>query len=149
AVTLERGALNDLRDVFDDLVEDDAFWGRQAHSLAVFATPAGARSLPGAERVSPLGAGAGRFHGQPPLRRAALPQAAFVLARSQNAARLIEVSPDAPAAEVKVPGMPSDAASAVGKASIGDRSPDRRIQGSEGQKVRLGQYARRVDEALR
>jgi Bacterial archaeo-eukaryotic release factor family 8 len=30
-----------------------------------------------------------------------------------------------------------------------DRSPDRRIQGSEGQKVRLRQYARRVEEALR
>jgi hypothetical protein len=37
----------------------------------------------------------------------------------------------------------------VGKASIADRSPDRRIQGSEGQKLRLRQYARRVDEALR
>jgi hypothetical protein len=45
--------------------------------------------------------------------------------------------------------MPRDAASAVGKASIADRSPDRRIQGSEGQKLRLRQYARRVEEALR
>jgi hypothetical protein len=45
--------------------------------------------------------------------------------------------------------MPSDAASAVGKASIGDRSADRRIQGSEGQKIRLGQYARQIEEALR
>jgi hypothetical protein len=45
--------------------------------------------------------------------------------------------------------MPGDAASAVGKASLGDRSPDRRVQGSEGQKIRLGQYARRVQDALR
>ena len=45
--------------------------------------------------------------------------------------------------------MPKDAASAVRKASIADRSPDRRIQGSEGQKVRLRQYARRVESALR
>lgn len=72
-----------------------------------------------------------------------------MLALSQNAARLVEVSPDAPPAEVKVPAMPKDAASAVGKASIADRSPDRRVQGSEGQKLRLRQYARRVDEALR
>src|SRR5262249_41895934 len=62
---------------------------------------------------------------------------------------LVEVSPDAPPAEVRVPGMPSDAASAVGKASIADRSPDRRVQGSEGQKLRLRQYARRVQDALR
>jgi release factor family 8 len=32
---------------------------------------------------------------------------------------------------------------------LADRSPDRRIQGSEGQKLRLRQYARRVEEALR
>jgi hypothetical protein len=90
-----------------------------------------------------------RFHVKPLLRSATFPQAAFVLALSQNAARLVEVSPDAPPAEVKVPGMPADAASAVGKASITDRSPIRRLQGSEGQKVRLRQYARRVEEALR
>jgi hypothetical protein len=90
-----------------------------------------------------------RFHVKPLLRSATFPQAAFVLALSQSTARLVEVSPDAPPVEVRVPGMPSDAASAVGKASIADRSPDRRIQGSEGQKLRLRQYARRVDEALR
>jgi hypothetical protein len=45
--------------------------------------------------------------------------------------------------------MPRDAASAVGKASIADRSPSGRIQGSEGQKLRMGQYARKIDAALR
>jgi hypothetical protein len=72
-----------------------------------------------------------------------------VLALSQNGARLVEVSPDDAPQEVKVAGMPRDAASAVGKSSIADRSADRRIQGSEGQKVRLRQYARRVEESLR
>jgi hypothetical protein len=45
--------------------------------------------------------------------------------------------------------MPEDAASAAGKASIKDRSPSGRIQGSEGVKTRLNQYARKVDRALR
>lgn len=45
--------------------------------------------------------------------------------------------------------MPSDVAGAVGKASIADRSAARRIQGSEGQKVRMVQYARQVDLAIR
>ena len=40
-------------------------------------------------------------------------------------------------------------ASAAGKASIADRSPSARLQGSEGQKVRLRQFARKVDQALR
>jgi hypothetical protein len=145
----ERGALNELRDVLDDLIEDDAFWARQAHSLAVFATPSGARTFQVANRLSPMVEVSDRFHVKPLLRSATFPQAAFVLALSQNAARLVEVSPDDPPAEVRVPGMPSDAASAVGKASIADRSADRRVQGSEGQKVRLRQYARRVEEALR
>jgi hypothetical protein len=149
AATLERGALNDLRDVLEELADDDEFWARQAHSLAVFATPSGALTFQVANQLSPIVEVSDRFHVKPLLRSATFPHAAFVLALSQNAARLVEVSPDAPAAEVRVPGMPRDAASAVGKASIADRSPDRRIQGSEGQKVRLRQYARRVDEALR
>ena len=144
--SLEAG---DLRDVLDDLAEDDEFWARRAHSLAVFATPSGARTFQVANRLSPTVEVSDRFHVKPLLRSATFPHAAFVLALSQNAARLVEVSPDAPPAEVRVPGMPSDAASAVGKASIADRSPDRRIQGSEGQKLRLRQYSRRVEEALR
>jgi hypothetical protein len=138
-----------LRDVLDELADDEAFWGRQAHSLAVFATPAGARTFQVANRLSPIVEVSDRFHVKPLLRSATFPQAAFVLALSQNAARLVEVSPDAPPAQVSVPGMPSDAASAVGKSSLSDRSPDRRVQGSEGQKIRLVQYARRVQDALR
>ncbi len=149
AASIERDSLKHLDEVLEDLAEDDAFWARQAHSLAVFATPAGARTFQVANRLSPTVEVSDRFHVKPLLRSATFPQAAFVLALSQNAARLVEVSPDAPPARVRVPGMPSDAAGAVGKASIADRSPDRRLQGAEGQMVRLRQYARRVEEALR
>ncbi|HET8757893.1 MAG TPA: hypothetical protein VFM58_17870 [Solirubrobacteraceae bacterium] len=149
AAAVEREAVNALGDVLEDLEDDDAFWARQAHSLAVFATPSGARTFQVANRLSPMVEVSDRFHVKPLLRSATFPQAAFVLALSQNAVRLVEVSPDAPPAEVSVPDMPSDVASAVGKASIADRSPVRRLQGSEGQKVRLRQYARRVEAALR
>lgn len=149
AASVERNSIDELREAFDDLVEDDEFWARQANSLGVFATPSRVKTFQVANRLSPVVEVSDRFHVKPLLRSATFPQAAFVLALSQNTARLVEVSPDAPPAEVKVPGMPSDAASAVGKASIADRSPDRRIQGSEGKKVRLRQYARRVEEALR
>jgi hypothetical protein len=149
ASTVGRAAVSDVRDVLDDLVDDDAFWTRQAHSLAVFATPSGARTFQVANQLSPIVEVSDRFHVKPLLRSATFPQAAYVLALSQNAARLVEVSPDEPPVDIKVPGMPSDAASSVGKASIADRSADRRIQGSEGQKVRLRQYSRRIEEALR
>jgi hypothetical protein len=145
----ERDAIDDVREVLDDLAEDETFWTRQAHSLAVFATPSGARTFQIANELSPMVEVSDRFHVKPLLRSATFPQAAYVLALSQNAARLVEVSPDAPPVDVSVPGMPSDAAGAVGKASIADRSADRRIQGSEGQKVRLRQYARQVNDTLR
>ncbi len=52
-------------------------------------------------------------------------------------------------AEVDVPGLPADVASAAGKSSIKDRSHAGRMHGAEGQKVRMRQYARQVDQALR
>ena len=90
-----------------------------------------------------------RFHLKPLLRAVTFPQAAYVLALAENSVRLVEVSGDLPAVTAKVDGMPRDAAAAVGKASINDRSPSGRIQGSEGKKVRLRQFARQVDQALR
>lgn len=146
---MDKREVDELTEVLDDLVADDVFWTRQAHSLAIFATPEGARTFRLPNRLSGMVEVSDRFHVKPLLRAVTFPQAAFVLALSQNAVRLLEVAADVPPSEVAVPGMPRDAASAVGKASIGDRSADRRIQGSEGQKVRLRQYSRRIEEALR
>lgn len=131
-----------------DLQEDDAFWALQANSLAVFAT---------ADRVR---TSACPTSSRPPCRSATassssrccariLPQAAFVLALAQGSVRLLEVDPGMPAAEVRVPDLPSDAASAVGKASITDRSASGAIRVPEGQKVLMRQYARAVDRAVR
>jgi hypothetical protein len=89
-----------------------------------------------------------RFHVKPLLRSVTFPQAAVVLALAQGSVRLIQVAADVPPSEISVAGLPSDIASASGKASIGDRSAVGRIQGSEGQKVRMRQYARQIDHAL-
>jgi hypothetical protein len=72
-----------------------------------------------------------------------------VLALAHGSVRVIEVAPDVAASPVDVPDLPRDVASSVGKASIRDRSPSRRLQGSEGQRVRMRQYARQVEQALR
>lgn len=149
ASDLDAGSVDEIHEVLEDLVDDEAFWARQANSLAVFATPEGARTFRVPNRLTSAVEVSDRFHVKPLLRSVTFPQAAFVLALSQNGARLVEVGADVPALEVRVPDMPRDAASSVGKASLGDRSADRRIQGSEGLKVRLRQYARRVEEALR
>src|SRR4029078_11037959 len=117
-------------------VSPDAYAGvgrLAATRRAVCATPSGVRTFQVANRLSPIVEVSDRFHVKPLLRSATFPQEAFVLALWQNAARLVEVSPDEAPAEVRVPDMPRDAASSVGKSSIADRSADRRIQGSEGQ----------------
>ena len=132
-----------------DLIDDEDYWAVQANSLAVFVTPAGLRAFRLPNHLKPIVEVSDRFYLKPLLRAVTVPQSAFVLALAQNSARVVEVSGDLPAHEVKVEGMPRDAASAAGKASINDRSPSGRIQGSEGIKVRLTQYARKVDRALR
>jgi hypothetical protein len=72
-----------------------------------------------------------------------------VLALAEGSVRLLEVTPDLPTFEVAVPDLPKSAADAAGKASITDRSPARRLQGTEGRKTLVRSYARAVDRALR
>lgn len=138
-----------LQEHLDDLADDEEFWRFQAHSLAVFATPDSLRTYRLANRLSEMVEVSDRFHLKPLIRSITFPHAAYVLAISENAVRLVEISSDLPATTVKVPDLPKDAASAVYKSTINERSPSGRVQGSEGQKTRLAQYARKVDAALR
>lgn len=142
----EIGAISEQ---LEDLAADDDFWAVQAHSLAVFVTSKGLRSYRLANTLSPDVQVSDRFHLTPLLRAITFSNTAFVLALSENAVRLVEISADLPATSIKVEDLPKNAASAVGTANLNSRSASGRIQGTEGQNVRLRQYARRVDAALR
>ena len=149
--TVDRQDLAGLEEQLAVLEDDDAeeFWRHQARSLAVFATSTSLRSFRLPNRLTPIAVGGTRFFVKPLLRAVTFPQTAFVLALAQGSVRLLETVPDAAPREVRVPDMPTDVASAVGKSSIKDRAPVRRVQGSEGQKVRMAQFSRLVDAALR
>lgn len=138
-----------LEEEYGDLIDDEAFWRYQARSLATFATPEGLTTFRLPNRLLSAVVVSDRFHLKPLLRAVTFPQVALVLALAQGSVRLIEVSPDLAPTQVPVPDLPSDAASAVGRSSLADRAPVRRIQGSEGRKLRLRQYARHIDQALR
>jgi len=138
-----------LEDELAALGEDDAFWRLQAHSLAVLATPDSMRTFRLATAISDSVEVSDRFHIKPLLRAIAFPQQAFVLARSENAARLVEVLPDLPPSYVRVPDLPKSAADAVGRASLNNLTQGTRIANAQGQTVLLRQYARRVDASLR
>lgn len=145
----DKRRLATLIDRFKDLLDDDEFWRYQAHSLAVFATPDGIRTYRLANKLVLMVQVSDRFHLKPLLRAITFPHSAFILALSENAARLVEMHADLPPEAVKVPDMPKDAASSVGKSTLNDRSFSGRIHGTEGQNVRLQQYVRQVDAALR
>jgi hypothetical protein len=132
-----------------DLVDDDEFWRYQARSLALFLTPTTTTTFRLPNQLVSLVEVSDRFHLKPLLRTLTFPHTAVVLALSQNAVRLFEIAPDLEPAEIDVPDLPKDVASAVGKSSIRDRAPSGRLQGSEGQKTRMRQYARQIDQALR
>jgi hypothetical protein len=138
-----------VADVLADLMDDSEFWRFQARCLAIFATPAAATTFRLPNRLRPAIEVSDRFHVKPLLRALTFPQVALVLALAQGSARVIEISPEVEPGPVDVPDLPGDVASHVGKASIRDRAPSGRLQGSEGQKVRMRQYARGVDQALR
>jgi Bacterial archaeo-eukaryotic release factor family 11 len=142
----DRRAVSEVRESLDDLVDDDDFWAEQARSLAVFASPGVVQTFRLPNRLTSVVEVADRFSVKPLLRAVTFPQAAFVLALAAGSVRLVEVMREGPPFGVDVPGLPTDAASAAGKASIADRSPSARLQGSEGQKVRLRQFARKVDQ---
>jgi len=149
AAGFDKRRMASLLEQFDDLSEDDEFWRTQANSLAVLATPDTIRTFRLANALSAIVEVSDRFHLKPLLRALTFPHTAYVLALSENAVRLVEVSADIPAAAVRIPDLPKDAASAVGKSTINDRGPVGRIHGSEGQKVQLTKYIRRIDAALR
>ena len=139
-----------LSEHLDDLVDDEEFWRFQAHSLCVLATPENVRTFRLPNALESLVEVADRFFLKPLMRSVTFPNACYVLALDPaHPTRLIEVSAGLPAEEVNLSELPRDAASSVGKGSISKRGPIGRIQGSEGQKVRLRQFARAVDTALR
>ena len=138
-----------ITEQLEDLVDDDAFWRLQSRSLAVFVTPESLRTFRLPNNLQQMVQVSDRFHLKPLFRAITFPHEAIVLALSVGGVRVVEVFADLAPHEVRVAGLPKNAMDAVGKATIGHRSPSGRIHGSEGEKVRLRQYARAVDQALR
>lgn len=133
----------------EGLAEDDGFWRYQAHSLAVFLTPASVRTFRVPNELGATVEVADRFFLKPLFRAANFPNAANVLALALGGVRLLDISADLPVTRVKVPGLPADAASALGLSSLGVSTQSRRSDSASGQRARLAQFCRMVDGALR
>jgi hypothetical protein len=149
AAKADKRRVTALVEHLDDLLDDEEFWRFQARSLAVLATPDGVRTFRVPNALTAMVEVSDRFHLKPLFRAVTFPNTCFVLALAEGSVRVVQVSADLPAAVIKVDGMPKDAASAVHRSTVKDRSPSGRLQGSEGQKVLLRQFARKVDHELR
>jgi hypothetical protein len=145
----DKHATNGIQEGLAELDEDEVFWAHQARSLAVFATPDSVRTFRLPNNLTEMVDVSDRFIVKPLLRAVTFPQAAYVLALSVNAARVLVISPEGDPVELNVPNLPKDALSAVGLDSLKDNDPTSRTQGEAGRKLRLRQYAHQVDRALR
>lgn len=138
-----------IHDSVEALIEDDDFWVTQANSLAIFATPAGAKTFRLPNKLGNLVEVSDRFHLKPLIRSVTFPHHAYILAIGAGAVRLVEVSPDLPPHEVKVPDLPRDAAQALGRRSHLEKSGAMQSGESTSEHALLSRYARAVDRALR
>lgn len=146
---LDKRRIWPLQEQFENLLADDEFWEHQANSLAILATPESLRLYRMANKLNEIVEVSDRFHLKPLLRATTFPQAAHVLALSENAVRLIEVSADLPAKEIKVPNLPKDAASGGNKPTEKDYTGTGHRHGAQGQDFYLARYVRKIDAALR
>lgn len=146
----DKRRLATLMDRVAEVIEADDFWYFHAHSLAILATPEHIYIYRLANKVDTRLEVNDHFFLKPLFRALTFPHHAYVMALSENNVRLVEFFADAPPEEIKLKDMPKDARSAVGKSSLmsslGHLAHE---SGTRGNKLRLSQYSRKVDEALR
>jgi hypothetical protein len=138
-----------IEEQIEHLAEDEDFWAYQATSLALYVTPENLTSFRLPTRLAPLVEVADRFHIKPLIRAMAFPDVAFILALSENSARLIEVHGDLPAEVVAVPEMPKDMNASGARAKSRDVSPGGRFQGRAGETFHRRNFSRKIDASLR
>src|SRR5699024_11163516 len=145
----DKRGIASLEDQFTELLADDDFWAHQANSLAIFATLESIRTYRLANKLSEAVEVSDRFHIIPLLRAVTFPQAAYVLALSENAVRVVEVSADLPAQELTIPNLPQSAEEVTNRATNKNYTGTGHRHGSHTESYHLPRYLRSIDAALR
>ena len=138
-----------FEELLGELDDDPTYWDHQARTLAVFTDGEDLRSFQLANELTPAVKVSDRYLVKPLLRSVTFPQACFVLALAEGSVRLLELGPDYGPIEVDVPDLPASAAEATHHHKITDHVQKGSLSGDDGSKVRLRQYARAVDRAIR
>ena len=141
--------IESIRAAVESLLVERDFWRRDTRTLAIFVNGTSLVSFHLANTLLGLTEVSDRFAITPVLRAATFPRSAFVLALSQNAVRLIDVSPASPASEIEVPDLPHDLKTTVALDLTNDRQTLAHLRTSEDPKVRMREFSQAVDRALR
>lgn len=138
-----------IRDHLEDLEADATFWTVQSRSLAVFVNAERAHTFRLPNHLAPSLSVGTRFHVTPLLRSISFPQAGYVLALSSNDVHLLAITPSEEPRRVESADIPKDFDHAVRSHFHQGQTTAGRMQGEEGQKTRLRQFARIVDRGVR
>lgn len=149
AASTDAAVVDSITNAVDELLTDGDFWHRQSHSLAIFVNRSTLSTFRVGDNLVGLTGVSDRFLITPLLRAATFGHSAFVLALSQNAVRLIDISPALVASEVLVPGLPRDLKSTVALDLTNDRDTLAHLRMSEDPKVRMKEFSQAIDRALR
>lgn len=152
AALRQRGAPADaveaIRRHTEGIQNDPELWRSLGAGLAVLLSPGSRLVYHLAAVGEPSVAVGNRFRIAPLLARTAAEGMVHVLELAQGGARVLAVPGDLAPLELHIPGMPADAAAAVGDEALSAHTDDSVVQDREGRKVRLRQYAEQVDRAL-
>lgn len=149
AASFDKRKIAAIEEQIEDLSGDDDFWAHQATSLALYVTPEKITTFRLPTRLEPFVEVADRFHIKPLIRALAFPDVAFILALSENSARLVELHGDLPAEIVTVAGLPKNMDASGARDKSRDVSPGGRFQGRAGETFHRRNYSRKIDAALR
>lgn len=148
AASTDAAAIDSITNAVDELLIDGDFWRRQSNSLAIFVNRSTLSTFRVGDNLVGLTGVSDRFMITPLLRAATFGHSAFVLALSQNAVRLIDISPALSASEVLVPELPRDLKSTVALDLTNDRDTLAHLRMSEEPKVRMKEFSQAIDRAL-
>ncbi len=146
---IPKRTIEELMENLEDVIGASDFWHFHANSLVVLAAPGYIRTYRLANDLTTQVKVSDRFHVKPLLRALTFPHNAYILALTENEARVVEFFADASPEIVEIPNMPTDALSAIGRSSNASSGSLTSESGSRGPKMRLTQYARKVDAARR
>jgi hypothetical protein len=149
AAGTDAAAIHSLRTAIVGLLSNRVDWHRETRTLAIFANGTGLSIFHLADKLHNLTAVSDRFAITPLLRATTFAHSAFVLALSQNAVRLIDISPTHAAGEISVPDLPHDLKSTVALDLTNDRDTLAHLRTSEDPKERMLEFSRAIDHALR